>query len=100
MYEIRLTTQAKRAYHRLDAVTKARVDELLSQLETGCFSHNNISALHGKLSGCLRYRMGKGIIPNRFNSNKAKIYWKLFPQHYSLPTFFAEGDASLWGFKA
>ncbi len=58
MYEIRLTTQAKRVYAHLGDEEILRINKVFLSLEKGIFQHNNIKMLKGTLSGYLRYRMG------------------------------------------
>lgn len=58
MFEVRLTTQAERAYARLDSVILARVDSVLERFEQGDFHNRNIRALRGRYAGSLRYRLG------------------------------------------
>ncbi len=70
MYEIRLTTQAKRAYLHLDSKTRNRVDHVLEKLESGEFQHNNIKSLKGALSHCLRYRLDDWRIVFAINHEK------------------------------
>ena len=59
MFEIRLTPQAERAYVHLETSMQKRIDRVFEQFEQGGFQHKNIRALHGRLAGRLRYRLGK-----------------------------------------
>jgi mRNA interferase RelE/StbE len=58
VFEVRLTSQAERAYTHLGSVTRERVDRVFEQLEQGNFRHRNIRALRGQYAGSLRYRLG------------------------------------------
>lgn len=58
MFEVKLTTQAERAYRQLTPVIRNRVDNVLQRFEGGNFGGNNVTALTGRLKGFLRYRLG------------------------------------------
>ena len=58
MFEVKVTSQAERAYKHLTPQVRKRVDRILEQLEQGNFQHRNIRPLTGPYAGSLRYRMG------------------------------------------
>jgi mRNA interferase RelE/StbE len=58
VFEVKLTSQAERAYKHLTPLVRKRIDRVLEQFEQGNFKHPNIRALTGPYAGSLRYRMG------------------------------------------
>ena len=74
VYEVKLSSQAERAYTRMDDDLRGRADRVLEGLEQGRLRHPNIRALHGHLSGSLRYRLGQWRIVFR-PDHRRKIVW-------------------------
>lgn len=74
MFEVKLTTQAERAYQHLTKVVQERVDRILETFEEGNFRHRNIKALTGPYAGSLRYRIGDWRIVFRVD-HKHHIVW-------------------------
>lgn len=74
MAEVRLSRQAERAYRRLSAEVRSRVDGVLARLERGELEHPNVRALRGPLAGSFRWRVGDWRLVFRVDPDQGVVW--------------------------
>lgn len=74
MFELRLSHEATKAYHRLSAKRARQVNRALASLRSDPFAGPQLKRLRGELEGSWRYRVGDVRIIYRVD-RETRIVW-------------------------
>ncbi len=74
MYEVLLSSDAKKVYTNADKALAKKITRCLQQLEQNPRSHSNIKALRGDYSGYYRYRMGDYRIIYSIETEQVQVF--------------------------
>ncbi|MBC6435394.1 type II toxin-antitoxin system RelE/ParE family toxin [Nostoc sp. HG1] len=74
MYEVLLSSDAKKVYTNADKALAKKITPCLQQLEQNPRSHPNIKALKGDYSGYYRYRMGDYRIIYSIETEQVQVF--------------------------
>jgi len=82
MFEVMLTSDARKFFERADAPLQQRLDRAFQALAHDPRHHNNIKSLKGKLKGYSRFRVGDWRVIFNIDDGKRQV-WVLDIAHRS-----------------